>query len=34
MTLLGPILELQALRTHFFPFIQITETLLEETDKF
>lgn len=31
MTFLHPILELRAIRTHFFPFTQITETLLEKT---
>lgn len=34
MTLLCPSFELQAIRTHFFPFIQITETWLEEINKF
>lgn len=31
LTLPRPVLELQTPRTHFFPFIQITETLPRET---
>lgn len=32
LTLPCPILELQAIRTHFFPFIQITETLRSQKE--